>query len=325
MKRVIVTAFGGPEVLRLGEVPIPEPGPNEMLIRVKAAGVNYADILRRIGVYPGGPKPPFGAGFEVAGVIERVGERVTDYRPGEAVAAFVDSGFSEYAVADGRLIIRKPEGLSFHEAAALPCQYLTAYHALRTLGGLEAGQTILIQAAAGGLGTILVQVAKALGARVLGTAGSAEKLALIASLGCDHPINYRETDFREVVGQVTAGRGCDLVVESVGGEVFTRSLDCLRARGRLITLGNASLSPTHVDILTLLTRNLTVSGFMLGAYLVDKPAMEAALRDMHEWLRNGRLRIVARHAFPLEQAAEAQRFIQERKSVGKVVLTVGDG
>lgn len=322
MKRMIVTAFGGPETLKLIDVPIPEPGPSEIRIRVKAAGINFADIQRRLGRYPGGPKPPFPAGFEVAGVIDKVGYRVLDYAAGEEVAAFVDAGFSEFAIADGRLIIRKHKSLTFNQAAALPCQYLTAYHSLFTLGGLQAGQVVLIQAAAGGLGTILVQLAKAAGARVIGTASTATKIDLIKSLGCDHAVNYTTTDFRETVREVTAGIGCDLVIESVGGEVFTRSLDCLHPRGRLITLGNASRQATMLDVTNLLSKNLTVSGFLLGAYLMDKPAMDRALADLERWLEAGSLRIIAEHAFPLEQAAEAQRFIEDRKSVGKVVLTV---
>lgn len=322
MKRVVVTAFGGPEVLAIHDVPIPEPGPGDIRIRVKAAGINYADIMRRVGLYPGGPKPPYGAGFEVAGVVDKVGERVSDYRPGDEVAAFVDSGFSEFALADGRFIMRKPAGFSFHQAAALPCQYLTAYHTLATLSDLRPGQTVLIQAAAGGLGTILVQVAKALGARVLGTASTAEKLDLIRGLGCDIPINYRETDFRDVVKQATNGAGCELVVESVGGEVLDRSLECVRVRGRLVTLGNASRSQTTLNPMLLLAKNLTISGFLLGAYLLDKPAMARALADLDRWIAEGRLRIVEGKAFPLDEVAAAQMFIENRQSTGKVVLSV---
>lgn len=322
MRRIIVTAFGGPETLKLVEVPMPEPGPSDIRIKVKAAGINFADIQQRLGKYPGGPKPPFGAGFEVAGVVDKIGPRVSDYKPGDEVVAFVDSGFSEYAIADGRFIIRKPSSLTFHQAAALPCQYLTAYHSLFTLGWLQAGQVVLIQAAAGGLGTLLVQLVKAGGGISIGTASTPEKIELVRTLGCDHPVNYQTTDFRAVVKEITGGKGCDLVIESIGGDVFLKSLECVRQRGRLITLGNASRQETMLDAMLLLAKNLTVSGFLLGAYLFDKNAMDKALAKMTELLESEQLKIIAQHAFPLEQAAEAQQFIDDRKSVGKVVLTI---
>lgn len=323
MKTVIATKFGGPEVLEVRDVPVPEPRDGQVRIKVHAAGLNYADIMQREGLYPNGPKPPFGVGFEVAGVIDAVGSGDTAYKPGDAVMGFCESGYSEYVAADAARLFLKPDSLDFAAAAAVPCQYLTAYHALITLGNLSAGQTVLLQAAAGGLGTLMVQIAKNRGATVIGTCSSDEKCELLTDLGCDHPVNYAKKDFAQEVKRITNGRGCELVVESVAGEVFDKSMRCIKTRGRLITLGAASRQPATVNAIHLLANNLTVSGFHLMAYTADREAMGNALRDLHLWLEKGTLRIVAQHQFPLEAAAEAQRFVSDRKSVGKVVLITG--
>jgi NADPH2:quinone reductase len=276
--------------------------------------------MQREGLYPNGPKPPFGAGFEVAGVVHAVGPGDVPWKPGDAVMAFCENGYSEYVVADAARILPKPESLGFAAAAAVPCQYLTAYHALITLANLHEGQTVLLQAAAGGLGTLMVQIAKNVGATVIGTCSTEEKCELLSELGCDHPINYTKRDFAQDVKHLTNNTGCDLVVESVGGEIFDKSLRCLKTRGRLITLGVASRQPATVNSVHLLASNLTVSGFHLMAYTNDADAMANALRDLDRWLSDGKLRIVARHQFPLDSAAEAHQFVSDRKSVGKVVL-----
>lgn len=320
MKTIVATAFGGPEVLEIREVAVPEPGPGEVLIQVKAAGINYADIMQRDGLYPGGPKAPFGAGFEVAGVVEKVGDGVTQWSPGDEVMSFCQSGYSEYVVAKAGQVMPKPTQLSFSQAAAIPCQFLTAYHALLTLGRLAAGQTVLIQAAAGGLGTQLVQIARNVGATVIGTASTPEKCALIESLGCQHAINYTRQDFQESVKALTGSRGCDLVIETVGGEVFAKSLKCLKPRGMLVTLGIASKEPPMIEARTLLARNWTVAGFHLMAYTSDTQAMANAMRDLHTWLLDDKLTVVVGHEFKLVEAAKAQQFISDRKSSGKVVL-----
>lgn len=323
MKTVIVTKYGGPEVLALREAPIPDPSAGQILIRVKAAGINYADIMQRCGLYPAGPKPPFGAGFEVAGVVERVGAGVTQWRAGDAVAAFCENGYSEYVVAQAEQAMPKPPLFDFHQAAALPCQGLTAYHALFTLGRLAAGQTVLLQAAAGGLGTLMVQMARNVKATVIGACGSAAKCAALKELGCHYPINYREQDFEAEVQRITEGRGCDLVVESVGGEVFEKSLRCVKSRGMMITLGLASLQPVMVNPVELLSNNRILAGFHLFAYAGDPAAMAIAIRDIQVWIAEGKLTVLAEFSFPLERAAEAQQFVSDRRSIGKVVLMPG--
>lgn len=320
MKTVIVTAFGGPETLEVRDVPMPEPGQGEVRIQVKASGINYADIMQRDGLYPGGPKAPFGAGFEVSGVIDAIGAGIHRWNPGDEVMSFCASGYSEYVIAKEWQVMPKPTQLTFSQAAAIPCQYLTAYHALLTLGRLTAGQTVLIQAAAGGLGTQLVQIARNVRANVIGTASTTEKCALIESLGCGHPILYTEQDFQEAVNAITDGQGCDLIIETVGGEVFAKSLKCLKTRGMLVTLGIASKEPPTIEARTLLARNWIVAGFHLMAYTSDTQAMANAMRDLHAWLMEGKLTVVVGHEFRLEEAAKAQQFISDRKSSGKVVL-----
>ncbi len=321
MRAVRVGQFGGPEVLELVRIPAPPPGVGEVRVRVHAAGVNYADLMQRQGLYPGGPKPPFIAGFEVAGEIDQLGDGVTPWKVGDRVMALCSGGYSEAVVQNGKAVFAIPDSLSFREAAAIPCQFLTAYHALITLGQVGPGMTVLIQAAAGGLGTQLVQIAKLRGARVIGTCGSLEKCRLALDLGCDHALNYRELDFEAEVGRIVE-TGCDLIVESVGGEVFDKSLRLLKPRGRLIVLGVASREPRPIPSLLLLRNNWTVSGFHLNAYLTDRAVMGQALGALADWLASGNLRIIQSHTFSLEAAAEAHRAIADRRTTGKVVLDV---
>ncbi len=323
MKQVVVTRFGGPEVLEVRDVAVPEAGSGEVRIRVVAAGMNYADIMQRDGLYPNGPTPPFGAGFEVAGVIDQVGGGVTGWKTGDGVMAFCQNGYSEYVTAPAAMLLPKPAELSFEQASAIPCQYLTAYHALLTLGRLKAGRTVLVQAAAGGLGTMLVQVARNVGATVIGTCGSAEKCDLLRDLGCPFPVNYVTGDLGARVREITGGQGCDLVIESVGGDLFQQSLHCLKSRGTLVTLGVASKNIPTLNPIELLANNWTVAGFHLMGYTSDMEAMGRALADLQGWLAGGKLTVIVRHRFPLEQAAEAQRRISDRKTVGKVVLMTG--
>lgn len=324
MRSIIVTELGGPEVLALRDVPVPEPSGHLVRVRVKAAGINYADIMQRVGLYPNGPQPPYGAGFEICGVIEKLGDDPGPWRVGDAVMGFCVAGYSEYVLADARALMPKPDGLDFIHAAAIPCQFLTAYHVLLTLGRLQSGQTVLLQAAAGGLGVFMVQIARNIGARVIGTCSSPDKIALLQRLGCQHPINYNEADFEEEVRAITNGAGCDLAIETVGGQVFDKTVRCVRSRGHLIVVGAASGKPRGIQTMLLLVSNLTVSGFHLMGYSSDLAAMANAQRHLDQWLAEGRLEIVVNHTYPLEQAADAHRLISDRKSTGKVVLTLPD-
>lgn len=321
MRAIRVPRFGGPAVLERVHVPVQEPGPGEIRVRVRAAGVNYADLMQREGLYPGGPTPPFIAGFEVAGEIDCLGAGVTQWKVGDRVMALCSGGYAETVIQNARAVFPIPGGLSYREAAAIPCQFLTAYHALITLGGTAPRMTVLIQAAAGGLGTQLVQIAKIRGARVVGTCGSDEKCAFAEGLGCDHAINYRAHDFEAEARGIVEG-GFDLIVESVGGQVFDKSLRLLKPRGRMIVLGVASREPRPIPALLLLRNNWTVSGFHLNTYLADRSAMREALDALADWLALGKLRIIQSHTFPLAAAAEAHQAIADRRTTGKVVLDV---
>ncbi len=325
MKSIIVDRFGDPEVMNLQEVPPPVPRKGQIRVAIKAAGINYADIMQRMGTYPEGPQPPYPAGFEYAGVIDQIGEEVEGWTVGDRVMGLCKmGGYSEYTVVSANQALRIPHKLDFPEAAAIPCQYFTAYHVLITLGQLQAGQTVLIQAAAGGLGTVLVQIAHHLGAKVIGTASTDEKCEMVRNLGCDFPINYKEEKFRDEVDRITEGKGCELIVETVGGRVFDLSLRCLRAHGRLVVVGVASNDPRPVYGSFLLPHNLTVSGFHLNGFLGNTQAMKDAIQCLDVWLEKGVLKFLVNHTFPLEQAAEAHRQISDRKTSGKVVLVVGD-
>jgi len=321
MRSIIVTKTGGPEVLELRDTPIPDIDDDLVLVRVKAAGINYADIMQRMGLYPNGPQPPFPAGFEIAGIVEKTGANVHNWKAGDAVMGLCSGGYSDFAVADPHGLMRKPESVDFIHAAGIPCQYLTAYHVLLTLGRLTSGQTVLIQAAAGGLGTVLMQIARNSGATVIGTCGTDQKIDLLRQLKCDHPVNYSTQDFEEEVRLITGGCGCDLVIESVGGQIFEKSLRCIKTRGHMIVVGAASGAPGSVCVLG---NCITVSGFNLMVYLTDQSAMVNAHRDLLQWLAEGALEIVVNHVLPLEHAAEAQQLIAERKTTGKVVLRVDD-
>ncbi|MFA6243687.1 MAG: NADPH:quinone oxidoreductase family protein [Candidatus Hydrogenedentales bacterium] len=320
MRSIFVTKFGGPDVLKMSDAPIPEPKESQVRIKVEACGLNYADIMQREGLYPNGPKPPFGAGFDVSGVIDAVGADATEWKVGDAVCGFCENGYSDYVTTEVTRIMPKPASLDFQQAAAIPCQYLSAYHTLVTLSGVKEGQFVLLQAAAGGLGTLMVQIAKNLGAKVIGTCSTDEKCQYLEELGCDFPINYSKRDFAAEAKRITGGAGCDLIVDSIGGEIFDKSLRCLKPRGRLVAIGLAGKQPNTVTTLQLLTNNFTVSGFHLMTYVSDAEAMFRAIQDLEKWLSAGTLKIVVRHVFPLEQAAEAQKFVAERKSSGKVVL-----
>jgi NADPH2:quinone reductase len=326
MKSIYVKEFSeSTEVMEVRDVPVPDPGQREVRVAVKAAGINYADLMQRYGSYPNGPQPPYAAGFEIAGTVDALGAEAKGWNIGDRVMGLCSTGgYSEYAVTRDAGLMKVPDSLSFEEAAAIPCQYLTAYHVLFTLSGLKAGQTVLIQAAAGGLGTVEVQLAKLAGATVIGTCSTPEKIELIKSLGCDHPINYKESDFRKEVERITEGKGVELVVETVGGRVFDLSLRCLKPHGRLVVVGVASGDSRPVYGAYLLPNNLTVSGFHLNGFLGRREAMAAAAKDLYHWLEEGKLAFQVNHTFPLEKAAQAHEKIAARETSGKVVLVVGD-
>ncbi|MFC6835946.1 quinone oxidoreductase family protein [Halomarina ordinaria] len=321
MQTIEVTEFGDASTIETVERDVPDPREGQVRIEVKAAGVNFADIMQRRGHYQGGPTPPYSPGMEAAGVVDAVGEGV-DREEGERVVAMVGrGGYAEYAVADAGGLFDVPEGMSFEEAAGFPVQFLTAHNCLFEWGGLEDGDRVLVHAAAGGVGTAAVQLASEAGAEVFGTASTAEKLDLAAELGCDHPINYTETDFAEEVNDLTDGEGVDLVLDGVGGETTQRSLDCLTHFGRMVVYGAASGEPGHPDTATLLFNNVEVVGYHLGQGMQRAPQrVMQAVPHLTELLADGSLSVQVGHTFPLDEAADAHRAIENRETSGKVVL-----
>ncbi|WP_293028140.1 NADPH:quinone oxidoreductase family protein [Natronococcus sp.] len=321
MKAIEVTEYGDSDELEVVDRDVPEPDAGEVRIEIEAAGINFADIMQRRGVYPGGPEAPYVPGMEAAGTIDATGEGV-DLDEGDRVVAMLDrGGYAEYATANAQMLFPIPEGMSFEEAAGFPVQFLTAHSCLFEWGELEEGESVLIQAAAGGVGTAAVQLASNAGAEVFGTASSEEKLELAADLGCDHPIQYTETDFRETVEAETDGEGVDLVLESVGGDVFDRSLDAMAHFGRMVTFGVASGEPASAENRRLLFENKSVRGFHLGqAAMHDPSRIMQAVPELTEGLASGELEVIVGESFPLEEAADAHRYIEERKSSGKVLL-----
>ena len=321
MKAIQVADYGDSDQLELVDADLPEPGPGEVRLEVEAAGINFADIMQRRGVYPGGPDAPYHPGMEAAGTIDATGEGV-DLDEGDRVVAMLNGGgYAEYVTANAQMLFPIPEGMGFEEAAGFPVQFLTAHSCLFEWGGLEAGESVLIQAAAGGVGTAAVQLASNHGAEVFGTASTQEKLDLAADLGCEHPINYTETDFREVVDDETDGEGVDLVLESVGDDVFERSLDAMAHFGRMVTYGVASGVPAAAENRRLLFENKSVSGFHLGQAATHDPSrIMKAVPELTEGLTTGDLEVIVGESFALEDAAEAHQYIEDRKSSGKVVL-----
>lgn len=321
MKAVEVQAFGGPEVLRVVEAPTPAPGPDDLLIETESAGLNYADIMMRRGLYVGGPKPPFVPGFEAAGHVASLGEKVHGFEVGDRVVAMTGiGGYAQFVSVPASRAISLPDHISFDEAAAFPAQFLTAYFCLHRCGRIASGQSVLIHAAAGGVGTAAVQIAKAAGAEVYATASSEEKIQLARSMGADHVINYKTQDFAAVIKDKTSGKGVDVVLESVGGEVYDKSQQCLAIMGRLVVFGVASGQPGRTDPIDLLFKNKSIIGFHLGRYSADRSAMSEAWGYLLPLWHSGKLKPVLGRTFPLNQAAGAQNWITDRGSMGKVLL-----
>jgi NADPH2:quinone reductase len=321
MQAIVATEFGTSDALESADRDVPEPGPGEVRIAVEAAGVNFADIMQRRGHYPGGPEPPYVPGMEAAGTVDAVGEDASR-EVGERVVAMTQEGYAEYATADASALFDVPEAMSFEEAAGFPVQFLTAHNTLFEWGGLEADERVLIHAAAGGVGTAATQLASEAGAEVFATASTEEKLDLAERLGADHPINYTEADFAAAVDDATDGEGVDLVLDGIGGDTTTESLDCLAHFGRMVSYGAASGQPGQPDTGTLLFNNHRVIGYHLGQAVTREPGrVLGAVPDLTGSLLAGDLEVIVGETFSLSEAATAHQYIEDRKSTGKVVLT----
>ena len=322
MRAVVVDRWMQPSELRVSEVPEPKLLPGALALSVEAAGCNFFDILMVQGKYQLKPPFPFVPGAEVAGVVDAVGDDVTGFRPGDRVLASCGlGGFAERAVVPARAAHAMPPGMSFPEGAALPIIYPTAYAGLVHRGRLQPGETLLVHAAAGGVGLAAVQIGKALGARVIATAGGPDKLEVARRAGADVLIDYGREDFVARVKEATGGRGADVIYDSVGGDVFEGSLKCIAWNGRLVVIGFAGGTIPSVAANRILLKNIEVTGLHWGAYAQHQPeAIPEVFRALFALYEQGRIRPVVFRSYPLEEAAQALADLGSRKTWGKVVL-----
>ena len=317
-----VHELGGPEVLKWEEIEVGEPGPGEVKIRQEAAGLNYIDVYHRTGLYP---QPlPFTPGTEGAGVVESIGPDVSGLSPGDRVAyAGPVGGYAEERLIAADRLIKLPHAISSEQAAAMMLQGMTAHMLLRSVHRVQRGETILIHAAAGGVGLIVCQWAKALGATVIGTVGSDAKAELARAHGCDHPIVYTRQDFVAEVDRITGGAKLPVVYDSVGKDTFLQSLDCLAPRGMMVTFGNSSgpVDPIEPGILAQ-KGSLFLTRPTLFTYSARRADLETAARELFEVVESGRVKIEVKQRFALKDAAEAHRALEARQTSGSTVFTI---
>ncbi len=325
MKAVVVARAGGPEVLEVREVPEPVAQPGEVIVRVGAVGVNFADTMSTRGTYKGTPPPPFITGREFAGVVEGSGERVMGYMQYGAAA--------EKIAVSKKMIWPQPKGWSSEQSAAFPVNFFTAYLAYWKAGITsdaiepvyvegDRQRRVLIHAVAGGVGTAAVQIGKLLRVETYGTASTDEKLERVKKLGLDHGINYREVDYEQSIKELTNREGVDAVFEMLGGEHTAKSLRCCREFGRVIIYGTATGERQKFDVGTMMSRSLSAHGLWLSVLADDHRLMSDCLKAMQPWIEQGKLHPEIGHTLPMEQAGEAHRLLLERANYGKIVLLI---
>src|SRR3981189_3265093 len=325
MKALVITRFGGPEVLELQQVPDVHPAPEQVLVKVEAGGLNFADLMTTHGGYANTPKPPLTAGREFAGVElagngEPTGRRVMGYTQWAA--------FAEKTVAHRNLVWPVPENWTFEQGAAFPANFFTAYLAYWKAGLLvpsndkPAGSRVLIHAVAGGVGTAAVQIGKILGIEMYGTSSSDDKLARVRELGLQHDINYKQRDYQDVIKKLTHGEGVDAVFEMLGGQHVAKSVKCVRDFGRVIVYGAATGEPPQLDTRLLYAKGASVHGLWLTYLSQNASLMEMAWTQLSQWVQEDKLHPVIGKVFPLEEARAAYRLIQEGKNFGKIVLKI---
>lgn len=338
MRQIWIPRPGLPEVLEIRETELSEPKPNEMRIKVEAAGINFADITGRLGIYQDLPPMPVVVGYEVGGSVDKIGVNIDPNWLGKDVLSLTRfGGYSESVCVDQQQVFQRPSGMSAVEGAALPVNYLTAYQLVCVMGGVRAGETILIHSAGGGVGIAAIQLAKCRGAKVIGTA-SIGKHDYLKQIGVDHCIDYRKEDFEKKVMEITAGAGVELVLDAVGGKSFKKSYRSLSATGRLGMFGIssaavgksknrvaffkmvASLPWFKFTPIELINNNKGVFGVNLGRLWGEMDRVEGWMEDLLELYREGLIRPRVDTTFPFSKAAEAHHYIQDRKNIGKVLL-----
>jgi len=313
---------GGPEVLKWEDVEVAEPGPGQVRIRQEAAGLNFIDVYHRTGLYK--QELPFTPGVEGAGIVEALGPNVDTVNVGDRVTyAGPVGGYAEQRLIAAERLVKLPDAISSEQAAAMMLQGLTAEMLLRHVYPVKAGETILVHAAAGGVGLILCQWAKALGATVIGTVGSDEKAELARAHGCDHPIVYTRQDFAAEVERITGGAKVPVVYDGVGRDTFMKSLDCLSRRGMMVSFGNASgpVDPFEATLLAV-KGSLFLTRPTLYDYVVTRQELEQAAAELFEVIESGKVKVEVKQRFALKDAAEAHRALEARKTSGSTVLTI---
>ncbi len=322
MKAIIISSNGDAGVLKLSDTePKPTPASGQVIVKIHAAGVNFVDIYQRRGTYP--LKLPFIPGLEASGVVEEAGSKVTDFRPGDRVAYTGHLGsYSEYVAIEADRLIRLPNGLSFEEGAAFPLQGMTAHYLIHEFRKPKSGDTVLIHAAAGGVGLLLVQWAKHLGARVIGTVSTEEKAQVAKEGGADVVIQYTTQDFVNEVGRVTGGHGADLILDGVAKSTFNGDIEAVALRGHIVVFGSASGPADPIAPNSLGAKSFSLSGGSLGNFIATREELVRRSTDVLKALKDGWLKLRIGKVLPLAEAAAAHRMLESRQSLGKIVLKV---
>src|SRR6266849_1430422 len=320
MKAIQVLQKGGPEALSYVDLPAPSPKPNEALVKISAAGINYIDVQFREGRYP--IAFPFICGLEASGTVSEIGSDVKDFKPGDRVAyTGITGSYAEYAAIPADRLVRVPAGITFEQAAAAMLQGMTAHYLVNSTYPLKKGETALIHAAAGGVGLLLVQMAKNIGARVIGTVGSPDKAKLAREAGADEVINYTQQDFETETKRLTDGKGVHAVYDGVGQSTFEKDLNVLRPRGYLVLFGASSGPVAPVDPVKLLQKgSLFLTRPTLAHHIATREELEQRATDVLNMISNGRLKLRIAHVYKLHEAQQAHRDLEGRKTTGKLLL-----
>jgi NADPH2:quinone reductase len=324
MRAIVCENWGDPDTLKLGELPVPEMGPGQVRIRMRAAGVNFADTVLVRGHYQEKPELPFAPGLEGAGEILEVADDVTDFKPGDRVMAVVSTGgFAEEAVCNAATVFPMPEGMDDATAAAFPVAYGTSHLALAHRANLQPGETVLVLGAGGGVGLTAIECAKAMGATVIAAASSAEKLALAADRGADHLINYTDDDLRAEIKKLTDGHGVDVVYDPVGGDLAQAAMRSMAWCGRFLVIGFASGDVPQFPGNYLLVKNISIVGVYWGAYRTRDPEVfRNGFAELTRWWDEGKLKPHVSQIFPLADAPKALAMLEGRQSTGRLVINI---
>lgn len=326
MRIIDVASPGGPDALIIADRPTPDVGDDEVLIKVAAAGLNRADILQRRGHYPSPSGAPSNPGLEVAGVIERIGRRVSEFKAGERVCALLaGGGYSEYAAVDAGQVLPIPGALSMVEAASLPESYFTVWSNVFEFGRLQPGETLLVHGGSSGIGVAAIQLALARGHTVFTTAGSDDKCRYCEALGAKRAINYRNEDFVSVLAGETRGKGVSVILDMIGGSYVARNLQSLATEGRLVMIATQGGSKGEVDVLRVMQQRLVITGSTLRARSIEfkRATRDAVLKHVWPLIESGRIRPIVDQVFRFEQAGNAHAYMESGAHKGKIVLTMG--